>query len=190
MRYCLTLGAFLTAVTTVGCGTQVVSSVDRGAPDSRTWAAQVIQPAITPIVLEPGEIVIIVIQELPVDGLFLGGPAFLDGFDGLNPNFVACNDIINVFNNGLTAPPIGFPSAPTINLELSPLNFGSCVLPLNLGLSGSIFLSITVQDRKTLARRITAYGPLGPQSDREYVIHPGLRRSRFVRALFLGAQAR
>ncbi len=127
-----------------GCGGVRILGIVNASPEP-LWAAQIAQPTQTIVIIPNGTTLLIIIQLVNYNGGFVSAPVFLNGFDSANPGFPQCSNVANVFNGGLIAAPAGLPQVPTIGLTLSPFAPGTCTLPLNLGQSGVVPLSITVR---------------------------------------------
>lgn len=143
MRRRLVALLLLLALILSGCGgIRILGVIDTGAPFLWNWNAQIVQPATTTIVLVPGSPVVIIVEFVPVGGVFFTGSQFVNAFDGANPNLVFCPSVINVVNGGLFTPnPF---SNPSIGLTLVPIGRGLCTIPLNLGQSGTVVLNVSV----------------------------------------------
>jgi hypothetical protein len=123
--------------------TPTVSSASTRQP----WSAVVVQP-VTPVVLLPGQTVIIIVQLVPINGFIFGGPFFFNTFIGANPNLgLFCPGLLNI---GIPAQgPFGTFGAfgtfvPSVIFPISPIGFGACTIPINVGIGGVIPLSIQV----------------------------------------------
>jgi hypothetical protein len=87
----------------------------------------------------------IFIQPAPINGAFVAPPFFLSSFNAANPLFTGCATVVSVINGGfVTTLPVGFAALPTIGLIVTPIGIGSCFLPINLGFTGTVLISITV----------------------------------------------
>lgn len=126
-----------------GCGgIRLLGIVDSGAPFFWNWNAQIIQPATTTIILAPGSSVIVIVEFVPIGGVFFTGSQFVNAFNGANPNLIFCPSVINIVNDGLFTP--NQFSNPSIGLTLLPIGRGLCSIPLNLGQSGTVVLNVSV----------------------------------------------
>lgn len=135
------LALLLLTVLLSGCGgVRVLGIINTGAPFF--WNAQIVAPATTTIILAPGSPVIVIIEFVPVGNVFFTGTQFINAFNGANPTMGFCPSVVNVVNNGLFLPnPFANPS---IGLTLTPIGPGACTIPLNLGQSGTVNLSVSV----------------------------------------------
>lgn len=123
-----------------GCGIQV-----GGVPNTfnRTpqWNAFVSQPSF-PILLAPGQSVVIVVQLIPTNSIILTGPVFLNNFVGANGGiFATCPSIVSVATPIVGSP---FNNVPTVLIPITPVGTGTCTLPVNLGLSGTVQIQIII----------------------------------------------
>lgn len=110
-----------------------------------TWAGQIVQPASSSMQFASDSRSTIFIQPTPVNGTFVAPPFFLNGFNAANPFFTGCTAIVSIVNAGfVTTLPVGFAPVPTIGLIVTPIGFGSCLLPINLGFAGTVLIAITV----------------------------------------------
>lgn len=133
----------LSALILSGCGgIRVLGVINTGAPFFGDWNAQIVAPATTTIVLAPGSSVIVIVEFVPVGGVFFSGSQFLNAFNGANPNLIFCPSVITIVNDGLFTPnPF---SNPSMGLTLVPIGRGLCSIPLNLGQSGTVVLNVSV----------------------------------------------
>jgi hypothetical protein len=136
------------------CALVVISSgcggVRFGAPTAvqnsgPNWGGQVVQHTSSSMQFASDSPSTIFIQPTPVNGTFVAPPFFLSGFNAVNPFFTGCTAIVSVVNAGfVTTLPVGFAPVPTIGLIVTPIGFGSCLLPINLGFAGTVLIAITV----------------------------------------------
>ncbi|MGZ3507679.1 MAG: hypothetical protein ACXWNK_03440 [Vulcanimicrobiaceae bacterium] len=126
-----------------GCGGGGTVSDSVGTPSGPTWKAFVVQPTTPVFVVGPTQPVIIVIQLVPVNGFFIGAPVFFNNFIFANPNLTfACPGLLTISTPILGQPTFG--GFPFIQVPLAPIGFGSCALPINLGLGGVFVLNVQV----------------------------------------------
>ncbi len=133
--------AALVALTlSAGCAAGEGSGTTVTTRTTAQWNAFVAQPSL-PVLVTPGQTVIIVIQFVPVNSFFFTGTIFLNTFVGANPGiFTACPGIVNVGN-----PVLGTTfntGAPSIFLPVTPIVSGTCTIPFNMGLSGTVPIQI------------------------------------------------
>lgn len=134
---------------TSGCGIQVRPAFV--VPASTQFNAQLFAPS-TPVVLFPGQTVIVIVELVPINGFVLGNQIFFNAFTGANFGLVSfCPSILTIGAPAVGG--IGFGGFPTIVFPLSPVGIGTCVLPINLGLSGVIQLDVQVAASGALGAR-------------------------------------
>jgi hypothetical protein len=113
-------------------------------PQFALFGGELVQPSTTTVVIPSGSTVIVVIEEVPINGVVLGGTEFLNDFNGANPAFAFCPSVLNVVNNGIMPATNFLSNAPSIGLTLSPIGPGTCQIPINLGTGGTIILNVTI----------------------------------------------
>lgn len=143
MRNAIALfGIALMLLTSSGCGIPVRTVW--GVPGAYTgWNAAVIAPPSSPFIIAPGQSIVIIIQLVPINGFVLASQPFFNNFFVANPNLtLTCPNILSV-----AAPAIGGLGAgglPTVLIPVAPIGIGTCLLPVNLGLSGVVVLNVSV----------------------------------------------
>jgi hypothetical protein len=135
-------GIALMLLTSSGCGIPVRTVW--GVPVAYTgWNAAVIAPPSSPFIIAPGQSIVIIIQLVPINGFVLASQPFFNNFFVANPNLaLTCPNILTV-----SAPAIGgfgTGGLPTVVIPVVPIGIGSCLLPINLGLSGVTVLNVSV----------------------------------------------
>lgn len=110
------------------------------------WGGFVVSPTTQFIVLQPGQTLVIIVQQAPA--FFFGPPAFFSNFNGANPNLaLLCPGIGSIgdtliVNNGTF-----------IQITFSPVGPGTCFMPLDLGANGSVGFNVQVIGGGAKAKR-------------------------------------
>ena len=140
-----TAATLMLLAATAGCGGGggVASDAPVVTRNGPTWQAVVVQPT-TPVIVVPSQPVIIVVQLVPVNGFFIGAPFFFNSFIFANPGLsFACPSLLT-FSSPVLIPAPAVGGTTVIQVPFVPIGIGSCVIPINLGLSGIFTLNVQV----------------------------------------------
>lgn len=110
-----------------------------------SWGGFVSSPASQFFVLQPGETLIIIVQQSP--SFFLPPPVFFGNFTGANPNLGGFCPTVGTIGSTLITTGGSF-----IQIVFTPVGFGNCVLPLNLGATGTMTFNVQVSSGGTKVR--------------------------------------
>lgn len=141
------IAVFILAVAAIyGCGGVSLTGQLNNSGVPGQWAAQIIQPTSTLVVITPSSPVHLLIQAIPVSGFVVGGSLFQNDFTAANPHIPSaiCPNIVTIANNGLVTPPPGFPNNSTLEVTLTFAGDGNCNVPINLGAAGTTVLDAAV----------------------------------------------
>jgi hypothetical protein len=149
--------AALLLATNPGCaGVQGTPTTLVQSPTGQSQAsfnAFVTQP-VNPFVVLPGQTFIIIVQLVPINGFFLTGPVFFNSFFFVNPSLVFTCPNLLVFGT----PTVGvFGGPPTISMPITPIGFGTCTIPINVGVGGIIPLQVQVSGTTGSSATQSAY---------------------------------
>lgn len=143
----LTLLAVSAECSGSGAGSgQSFTTFDPSQPSTMSWSAAVTQPItqpVTPIVVTPGQTIIIIIDLVPINGVVFTPPVFFNAFTSVNPNLVfLCPGLLTVGSPIIG--PVTTGGIPSVVFPITPVGFGSCVFPINAGFAGIIPLNVQV----------------------------------------------
>lgn len=132
----------LLLVAMTGC-TAIVAFGGSNALLFPRWNAVIAAPSSALIVLPSGRSTTIIIEVVPVNGVFLPGQTFFDDFVGANQNLsFLCPGILIISTPWLSMPSWIGSGVPQISIGISPIGSGTCLIPINLGLSGTVTLNV------------------------------------------------
>ncbi len=121
---------------------QFPTTVSPSQPSAMSWSAAVAQP-VTPIVVAPGQTIIIIIDLVPINGVVFSSPVFFNLFTSANPNLIfSCPSLLTVGSPIIGPVTVG--GVPSVVFSIAPTAFGSCVIPINGGFAGIIPLSVQI----------------------------------------------